>query len=266
MKLHSAAPYYARSAITLLTGVADPLRVAGRFLPGRRAGPGVVRLRASGWRFRVRSAMDIWIIKETILDRAYLWATSLQPNWVVADIGAGLGDFSVLAAKACPQGMVHAYEPLAGSFALLQENLALNGVDNVQTYPEAVAAGASHLSAADVAGPAVSTRFAAGPGPAAVAAVDLAAVLDRLPGGRCDFMKIDCEGCEYELLLHSPADVLERVSRLSLETHEGYTSHTTAELVDRLRGQGFTVRQRPNPVHRALGLLYAERVAENRGN
>jgi FkbM family methyltransferase len=266
MKLLSAAIYYARSSITLLTGVAEPLLVARRLLPGRRARPSIVHLRASGWRFWVRSAMDVWIIKETILDRDYLWATSLQPDWIVVDIGAGLGDFSVLAAKECPQGFVHAYEPLASSYALLQENLALNELGNVQTFPQGVAAGASYLSAGDADVPAVSTRFAARPGPAAVAAVDLAAVLDRLPGGRCDFMKIDCEGCEFELLLHSPASVLARVSRLSLETHEGYTDHTAAELVTWLRRQGFTVRRRPNPVHRALGLLYAERVLEIRGN
>jgi FkbM family methyltransferase len=203
--------------------------------------------------------MDIWIIKETCLDRDYLWGEALQPEWSVVDIGAGLGDFSVLAGKECPQGIVHAYEPLAGSFALLEANLALNGLDNVRAFPEGVAAAAGQLAVSSPNARPVSTRFGRASGPAAVPAVTLAAVLDRLPDGRCDFLKIDCEGCEFDLLLQSSADVLARIGRVSLEAHEGYASYRTAELATWLREHGFVVRQRPNPVHRSLSLLFAER-------
>lgn len=259
MRLFSALHYYLASAVTLMRQVSDPLQVAHRYLPGHSARPGEVRLKATGWRFQVRSAMDIWIVKETCLDRDYLWGEALQPDWSVVDIGAGLGDFSVLAGKECPRGIVHAYEPFAGSFTLLEANLALNGLENVRTFPEAVAAGAGQLAISSHNAPPVATRFGVGPGPAAVAAVTLATVLDRLPDGRCDFMKIDCEGCEFDLLLKSSADVLARIGRLSLETHEGYTDYKTAQLATWLRQQGFAVRQRPNPVHRSLSLLFAER-------
>lgn len=252
--------YYARSAITLLTRFERPGQIAGIFAGRAGALPAEVRLRREGWRFLVREAMDVWVIKETCIDGDYAWEAPLQANWQVVDIGAGLGDFAVYAAAHCPDGMVHAYEPLASSFELLQHNLALNGAGNVRAFQEATGAGGWVQAAGAADGPAVSTAFAAGGQEGGVAAVTLADVLDRLLGGRCDFLKVDCEGCEYALLMGSSAEVLARVQRISAETHEIGDGKSAASLAAFLKDSGFHVRQRPNPVHGHLGFLYAEQV------
>jgi hypothetical protein len=90
--------------------------------------------------------------------------------------------------------------------------------------------------------------------------ITLAEILRRLPNGHCHLMKIDCEGCEFDLLLNSPPELLTRIERLTIETHDGYTDDTAEKLALYLRQQGFTVRQKSNPVHNYLGFLYAERV------
>jgi FkbM family methyltransferase len=260
MGLLSRYTYYAQSIVTLLTRFERPGQIVGIFLGRPGALPAEVRLRREGWRFRVREAMDVWVIKETCLDQDYMVDAPLEPDWRVVDIGAGLGDFSVFAARQCPDGVVHAYEPLASSFDLLTHNLALNEITNVRTFREATGAAGRVGIAGDAQGPAVSTRFAAGHGEAAAPSVDLAQILDRLPGGRCDFLKIDCEGCEYELLLGSRPETLARVQRISAETHDGVDGHTPAELAQFLAQNGFQVKRRPNPVHDHLGFLYVERV------
>ena len=251
--------YYAHSVITLLTRFERPGQIMRIFLGRPGALPAEIRLRREGWRFRVREAMDVWVIKETCIDGDYVRDTTLQTNWRVVDIGAGLGDFCVYAAKHCPEGTVHAYEPLEASFNLLTHNLALNKVDNVQPFREATAAAGRVMIVDDSSRPAVSTTFAASDGHDAVPAIGLAHILDRLPGGRCDFLKIDCEGCEYELLLDSRPETLARVQRISAETHDGVGGHTAAELAGFLAHNGYRVRRRPNPVHDTLGFLYAER-------
>jgi FkbM family methyltransferase len=256
----SAAAYYAASVPRLAWGFRRPHRVAAALL-GRR--PFEVELRRTGLRFRVRNAMDLWIVKETCLDEAYLPpGLRLEPGWSVVDVGAGIGDFTVRVASQCPRGVVHAYEPLAASFDLLRSNVAANGLANVVVRREAVASRPGAMAARLGAGrPAVEARFVADDGPDASSAParDLAAVLDALPGGACDLLKMDCEGCEFDVVLGSPPALLRRVRRFSLEAHDGADGRAEA-IVGHLRAHGFAVRLTRNPVHRRLSLVFAERL------
>ncbi|MEL7045458.1 MAG: FkbM family methyltransferase [Pseudomonadota bacterium] len=57
-----------------------------------------------------------------------LWLCAQRGGDVVVDVGANLGYFSLLSALAeAAPAQVHAFEPAADNFALLEENLALNG-------------------------------------------------------------------------------------------------------------------------------------------
>lgn len=260
MSFFSKYLYYARSLVTLGTRFARPDQIAAIFLGRPNALPAEITLRREGWRFVVGEVLDVWVIKETCVDRDYTRDVQLEPGWQVVDIGAGLGDFSIFAASHCPAGQVHAYEPLAASFELLQRNLALNQVRNVTAFNEATAPGGRVSLSGAAAGPAVSTRFSAAEGLEGVPAVDLAIIVDRLPGGRCDFLKIDCEGCEYDLLLSAAPETLARIARISAEVHAGPGDQSPVALANYLASNGFRVRRRSNPVHAELSFLYAERA------
>ena len=84
----------------------------------------------NGYRLLIRSPGDGWSAHETFLDRHYQKASvPLEDDWVIIDIGADIGSFSIYAARESPHGAVYAYEPFGGSFDLLQQNLQLNGID-----------------------------------------------------------------------------------------------------------------------------------------
>lgn len=262
MRLLSAVGYYAASIPCLLAEVRQPFRAGAVFL-GLARFPTEVELRGSGLRFKIRDAMDLWILKETCLDDVYFpkwWRP--ERRWTVLDIGGGIGDFAVMAASRCPDGVVHVYEPMAASFALLKENLALNGTKNVVAHQAAVAARKGELTLRPRGGrPAVFARFVnGGPGETRVPARGLASVLQALPGAECDLMKIDCEGGEFDLLLNSDPVLLRRIHRISLEYHDGFTESRGADIVSHLESHGFSVWSSRNPVHRYLGQLYAERA------
>jgi hypothetical protein len=93
-----------------------------------------------------------------------------------------------------------------------------------------------------------------------VPARDLASVLEGLPGAACDFMKVDCEGCEFEVLLDTDPALLHRIRRISLEFHDGVTGRCGADIGRHLGSHGYRVRVSGNPVHRHLGQIYAERA------
>jgi FkbM family methyltransferase len=63
----------------------------------------------------------------------------LQPGGVVYDVGANIGWYSLLAARAVgPAGRVVAFEPSVRNAALIQANAATNKLVNVTTIPAAV--------------------------------------------------------------------------------------------------------------------------------
>jgi FkbM family methyltransferase len=257
--------YYLSSIPTLLLGVRNWPRMLAAFLHLPVASPFVLDLR-NGCRFWVRTPMDIWVIKEICLDHQYeLASVEFEDGWTVLDIGAGLGDFSVTMARKNPHGSIYAYEPFAPSYALLQQNLRLNGVTHVATFPLAIAADSGsaqmHIASEAVA----HSTISAGEGPALgmtpVQTVSLDQVLDSLQIARCDYLKMDCEGAEYPVFLNASAATLQRIRRLCLEYHDNLTEFSHHDLVRIFTQHGFSVRITPCPAYRHLGLLYAE----NRG-
>ncbi len=59
---------------------------------------------------------------------------------------------------------------------------------------------------------------------------------------RCDLLKIDCEGSEYEILQGCTPDALSRVRRIVGEYHEGpYINGTGKELCRFLESRSFRI-------------------------
>lgn len=254
--------YYLRSIPTLLLGFRRPWRVLRSFAGLAPAAPFQVALR-TGEQFYVRGAMDLWIIKETCLDRDYeVYGTPLQPGWTVLDIGAALGDFAISAARRFPSMEVHAVEPFPESFALLQANRDLNQVQNLHLHPLAISAGAAELLLETGSGSAVrhsTAQAAATSQQLRVQSRSLGHLLQELGLARVDLLKMDCEGAEYDILLHAESDTLQRIQRIVMEYHDALTPYSHHDLVHFLGTQGFHVRTQQNPAHREIGFLYAVR-------
>jgi FkbM family methyltransferase len=220
----------------------------------------IIRLRDSDLQFRVRTAMDVWVIKETCLDRDYENGVNLQNNWTIIDIGAGLGDFTAYAAQRCPNGRVLAYEPFPESFALLQQNVSLNNLRNVEAKPYAIAQQPGSLALNIGLGEAVQySTTRAGARTIEVQAITLQQVFDEHRFDHCDLLKMDIEGGEYAIFCGLNADLLKCVQRIALEYHDNTPAGQHRDLARLLQANGFNVQVRPNPVHAYLGYLYAAR-------
>jgi FkbM family methyltransferase len=256
--------YYLSSIPTILLGMKSRWAVLRLFLglPVKR--PLVVRL-PSGARFLVWTRMDVWIVKESCLDRDYeSGAPPIPDGSTVLDIGAGFGDFAVRVARDCPRATVYAFEPLPESFERLQQNIRLNGVENVRAFPEAISGSDAPMPLYTVTGLSGQHRTAghaptSAAGSIDVPAITLARAFERHGIATCDFLKIDCEGAEFEILLRCDPATLARVRRIALEYHDAVTDHRHDELVRLLEGCGFRVTTKPSPAYHELGFLYAQR-------
>jgi FkbM family methyltransferase len=257
-----ALAYYLRSLCTLGRTVRNwPLLawdLAG--LPMTR--PYLMRL-GDGAGFWVRSPMDAWIVKEVYLDRDYLrMGATLRAGWTVLDIGAHIGAFSVLAARQAKDTQVHAFEPTPESYTLLRRNAELNGVANVTTHPLAVAAASGALALYAVAGtPERNSIIPPDPrlphAATAVPALSLTDTFEWLAIERCDFLKLDCEGAEFDILLRAPRELFRRICHICLEYHDGTGAFAHGDLLRLFDGLGFRTRCFQNPVQPRQGLLQA---------
>ena len=252
--------YYLISIGRLLLGIQNWPLALRLFLGSAPSPINLIQLRASGVQFQVRGAMDVWIVKETFLDRFYeRFGTKIGDGWTVLDIGAGIGDFSLYAALGHPTNKVYAFEPFPESFGLLERNLELNNAKNVRALPEAIGGQTGRL-ALDLSSGEPLQYSTEGTATAAdrlmVPCLSLEDAFERLSLVHCNLLKMDCEGAEYDILFNAPPAILDRIDHIVMEYHDGVTPHNHQDLVEFLTAHGFRVRTEPNPVHGHLGFLH----------
>ncbi|MHB8856471.1 MAG: FkbM family methyltransferase [Bellilinea sp.] len=261
--------YYGSSIVTLLTGMRKPLQVVGLFLKPKIPADTQVELRQTGLKFKVRGKMDVWSLKETLLDRFYeQFGFAVQDGWTVVDIGGGIGDYTIFAAYGRPNARVLAFEPFPESFQLLRENLGLNRIENVEIFSQAVSSQERTLQFGSPSNDPLSMQTArsmlASAGDALqVPAVSLASIINGPASGRIDLLKLDCEGAEYDILLNSTPNVLSKIDRIVMEYHDGITPFSHNDLVKYLTEHGYKVDWWKNYAHDHIGYLRAQRIRED---
>jgi FkbM family methyltransferase len=256
--------YYLRSIFKLLTGVREWPLMLRVYLGQAGAGPHCVHLRRNGPSFWIRGAMDMWSVKETFLDRMYeRYGTRIEDGWTIVDIGAGIGDFTIFAALDYPRNRVFGFEPCEESFALLERNIAANGITGIQGIRAAVSGTSGRVILDDSAGEPLQFRSRVVPDRNAerldAPSFSLEDALNFCHIENCDLLKLDCEGAEYEIIMAAQPSVLARIRRIVLEYHNGVTPHSHTDLAAFLEQQGYAVRTQRNAVHSHLGYLYCYR-------
>ncbi len=254
--------YYLNSIFKLLTGIKNWFLAARVFLKLKPPRTPVVHIRKPPLRMKTRGAMDIWCVKETFLDRLYCkYGFEIGSGWQIIDIGAAIGDFTIFAALTSSENVVYAYEPFPESYALLEQNLELNHVSNVRSYPQAIGSQSGYLFLNQSSGEPLqfNTEMTFNPSQSiSVPAVTLADAISSAGLEHCDLMKLDCEGAEYPILMSCPVDVFNKIERIVMEYHD-IPRHHHKELVDFLKANGYQVETFPNPVHSNIGYLRAWR-------
>ena len=177
----------------------------------------------------------------------------------VIDVGANIGMFALHPGVASRAERVLCYEPFPESYALLQRNIEANRCHSVHAQSMGIAGscgtrrlyvnafyGRNHLFGAE------------GQSSLPIECITLADLFEREQVERCGFLKMDCEGAEFEILLTTPAAVLARIDRIALEYHDHLTVHRHDELITLFRAAGLATEVLP--LGRRTGYLFASRL------
>jgi FkbM family methyltransferase len=162
-------------------------------------------------------------------------------NHVVIDIGAHIGTFSLLASSKVPNGRVYAIEACQDTCNLLWINAALNRASNISVH---------RLAIVDRRGP-VTLHYNSGNWGHSVVkrlsqwseqveGCSLSEFMEDNGIQHCDFMKLNCEGAEFPILLSTPPNVLRKFDRLLVLYHgDLWHRNTPEELLAHLTASGF---------------------------
>ena len=209
------------------TSVSNPWMLAWQLLKSREVVCKAV-LRSGSQFFLRNTRSDIFVFEEVLLKRSY--AELLErinfPIDTVVDIGANIGAFPV-SLRQCPRSLV-AVEPDPDCAALLQRNLNANGLGK-RAMVICAAAGAHRRRAEFVTSKMMSVLNSLRGNSRAHECHDTSTIqVDVLPLAeifqlghvtRCNLLKLDCEGSEYEILSDENADALSRVDAIVCEVH-----------------------------------------------
>lgn len=165
---------------------------------------------------------------------------------VVIDVGANIGVFAAFAATRAPDVSIFAYEPFPPNVAWLRRNIADSRLANVAVRQQAVAARTEPRQLRVDAGRWVRHSLhdltSEVQATVSIEGIGLDDVMGRENIERCDLLKLDCEGSEYEILNGCAPETLRRLRRIVSEYHEGPgISGTGAELCRFLETRSFRI-------------------------
>ena len=142
----------------------------------------------------------------------------IRKDDIVIDIGATIGDFSIPASRMCDY--VYAVEPITTEE--LRKNISLNKRDNIRVIEAALGSGDMEK---------IEWRDHE----KTVKTMTLNEIKNQCCGGRCNFLKIDCEGEEWSI----KPNELKGIRRIEMEVHKIGNPKPFSEMENVLREAGF---------------------------
>lgn len=202
--------------------------------------------RANGIRLSYGLQKDgLGVLREVFASRNYADYFPFYEEAVIVDVGAHYGYFSIFASlNAGPEATIIAVEPSQHNYQILRRNIRDSKVENV--YPIRAAISDQGGEAELYLGRHENySLFREGDGPVEtekVRSITLDTLFQEQDIEEADFLKLDCEGAEYPILLEAGASLLDRITTISLEFHDlKRQEYTGLALARHLKAHGFEI-------------------------
>jgi len=137
----------------------------------------------------------------------------------VIDIGGNIGVFALYAASNARSVVVHSYEPFPSNAKAFSENLEASDVGDVAVHQLGVA-GTSGRRSLTVSDSWVTHSLSSANengGGIEIETTTLDEIMHEV--GRCDLLKIDCEGSEYEIFRAASPETFSKINKIVCEYH-----------------------------------------------
>jgi FkbM family methyltransferase len=201
---------------------------------------------------RLNQGTDISLVAEIFVRQVY---GSDFNQKVVVDVGAYNGDSAIYFAKRGAR-LVIGLEPDPRSLELAKENIKLNNLqDKVKLLNVALSTRTGEsklgLNAETPNISQIAENTSIGDSGLEVETVTVEEIMRRFNLQKIDFLKMNCEGCEYGIIRTLPDNALDSINEIILEFHNG-----PLDIPKILSKHGFTITM----IGHSFGYITAKRV------
>jgi len=171
----------------------------------------------------------VWLIEEYAKKNF-----DIKSSDTVIDVGAHIGLFTLYASQSCKIGNIYSYEPVKENFEILKENMNINNLKNVKIFNLAVSNSNSTITLFMNNDESGHSMFSESSENIIVKSTSLMKIFDDNKIKECNFLKLDCEGAEYEIIEKLPSTYFEMIEKIIIEYHM-VDSHP--ELLEKLQNK-----------------------------
>ena len=196
----------------------------------------------------------IWVVKE------YDYPDfKIKENDTIIDIGGHIGLFALYCNQFTKTGKIFSFEPIKENYDMFCENVKNNGLENIILYNLAVTKTEGNIPIYlnnDESGHSV---FEKNTKVVNVESTSLKKIFDVNDINRCNLLKLDCEGSEYEIIESLPEEYFEKIDKIIIEYHfaEKYPI-LFRNLINKLESVSFTAKIEKSDED--MGLIFAQRI------
>jgi FkbM family methyltransferase len=213
----------------------------------------------SGLRIRLRpNTDDLRIVKSNFVKKNYTKDfVPITRDAIVVDVGAHIGSFSILVARSAYK--VLAFEPEPTNYQMLKRNVELNHLENMSIFEMAVSGRSGYHDIYTYQGGSSAdyslykrgiTNIKAG----RIPTISVEDIFKREGLPRIDFLKLDCEGAEHDILRNISFETAAKIMGMAMETHS-VPSEFSIDIPLRLKELGFEIK-----MDGGGGYIYAKRT------
>ena len=195
----------------------------------------------------------VWMIQEYSGDDF-----PISNDDVIIDVGAHIGLFALFASQFCKNGKIFCYEPIKENYKILIENIEMNQIQNIFPNNLAVTKETSRVKIFLNDDQSGHSMFIQNKNFVEVDSKSLSDIFIDNGIKECNFLKLDCEGAEYEIVESLPSDLFTKINKTVIEYHMVDTKPELLEqLINKLKQFSFSVHTRPLFVD--IGFLFGKK-------
>ena len=181
---------------------------------------------------------------------------TIKPNDIIIDIGAHIGIFSLYASQFCTNGKILSYEPSTENFELLQYNIFQNQIKNI--FPNNFAISGSNDTVTLYINPDNTAHSICDSTSKSIQVQSrtLQNIFDSNKLDICDYLKLDCEGAEYEIIDSLPNEYFKKIKQIYIEYHFSDLKRDKLDnMIKKLEQMSFSIIN--EPLEQEMGSIYA---------
>lgn len=244
----------------VFTTIQKPVSFLRAYITGNRTA--ISELNFRNWlRYQIANFDDLGVFYEIFIKKEY--GKIPQGDVTIVDIGANNGLFTLYCKSHNPRATIHCYEPVESCATHVRDMAKMNNFTDIHVHQLAVSDSqwekqfyfSEEITVAASLYESISVWTSQA---VTVQTTTLEAIFTDNKIGKIDFLKVDCEGGEYDIFYGATRETLNRCQSITIEYHDIDEEKTGKKLYAHLQNMLWETRKviyHHHPAHPHNGFI-----------